>query len=129
VKISAVCRKFFSEVKNTLGFLRLKGELEESPAGIFLTGGGALYRPLAGEMETFFSLPVEMIDSSAAEDISIKEGVANNLKPMLMNQALALAIRETKKGAGFNLRGENSDRKEYMRNSGKISGGWRRLPS
>jgi len=114
VKISAVCQKFFSEVKNTLGFLRLKGELEESPAGIFLTGGGALYRPLAGEMEAFFSLPVEMIDSSAAEDISIKEGVTNNLEPMLMNQALALAIRETKKGAGFNFaRGKFRPKRVY----------------
>jgi hypothetical protein len=65
-------------------------------------------------MEAFFSLPVETIDSSAAEDISIKEGVANNLKPMLMNQALALAIRETKKGAGFNFaRGKFGPKRVY----------------
>ncbi len=102
-KISAVCREFFSEVKNTLEFLRLKGEIEEAPAEIFLTGGGALYRPLTGEMEAFFSLPVEPVDSSAAEDISIKEGVAEGLNSMLMNQAIALATGEVKKGAGFNF--------------------------
>ncbi|MBW2600164.1 MAG: pilus assembly protein PilM, partial [Deltaproteobacteria bacterium] len=92
-RVSAVCRKFFSEVKNTLEFLRLKGELEEAPSRIFLTGGGALYQPFTGEMEAFFSLPVKMVD------ISIAEG----LNPMLMNQAIALATGEGKKGAGFNF--------------------------
>ncbi|MBW2648859.1 MAG: PilN domain-containing protein, partial [Deltaproteobacteria bacterium] len=102
-RVSAVCRKFFSEVKNTLEFLRLKGELEEAPSRIFLTGGGALYQPFTGEMEAFFSLPVKMVDISTAEDISIEERVAEGLNPMLMNQAIALATGEGKKGAGFNF--------------------------
>ncbi|MBW2630660.1 MAG: pilus assembly protein PilM [Deltaproteobacteria bacterium] len=102
-KVSAVCRKFFLEVKNTLEFLKLKEELEEEPGGIFLTGGGALYQPLRDEMENFFSLPVEMVDVSAAEDIGMEEGITEGLNSMLMNQALALATRESKKGVGFNF--------------------------
>jgi len=102
-EISAVCRKFFLEVKNTLEFLKLKGDLEEEPDGIFLTGGGALYQPLRDEMENFFSLPVEMVDVSAAEDIGMEEGIMAGLSPMLMNHALALATRESKKGVGFNF--------------------------
>ncbi|MEA1970471.1 MAG: pilus assembly protein PilM, partial [Thermodesulfobacteriota bacterium] len=102
-KVSAICRKFFLEVKNTLEFLKLKEGLEEKPDGIFLTGGGALYQPLRDEMENFFSLPVEMVDVSAAEDIGMEEGITEGLNPMLMNQALALATREAKKGVGFNF--------------------------
>ena len=102
-KVSAVCRKFFLEIKNTLEFLKLKKELEKEPDGIFLTGGGALYQPLRDEMESFFSLPVEMVDVSASEDIGMEEGFSEGLNPMLMNQALALATREAKKGVGFNF--------------------------
>ncbi len=102
-KVSTVCRKFFLEIKNTLEFLKLKGELEEEPGGIFLTGGGALYQPLRDEMESFFSLPVEMVDISTSEDIGMEKVIMEGLNPMLMNQALALATREAKKGVGFNF--------------------------
>ena len=113
-KISGVCRKFFSEVKNTLQFLGLKGDLKEDPAKIFLTGGGGLYLPLQKEMETFFSLPVELVDISAADDIVMGKEAGKDWNHMLMNQALALAIRETKKGAGFNFaRGEFGTKRKY----------------
>ena len=113
-EISAVCGKFFSEVKNTLQFLKLKGYLKEDPAKVFLTGGGALYPPLQKEMEAFFSLPIEMIDISAADDITMEKEVKNGWNPMLMNHALALAIRETKKSAGFNFaRGEFGPKRKY----------------
>ncbi|MEA3486826.1 MAG: pilus assembly protein PilM [Thermodesulfobacteriota bacterium] len=102
-KVSAACRKFFLEVKNTLEFLKLKEGLEKEPDRIFLTGGGALYQPLRDEMENFFSLPVEMVDVSTAEDIGMEEGITEGLNPMLINQALALATREAKKGVGFNF--------------------------
>jgi len=113
-EISAVCGKFFSEVKNTLQFLKLKGYLKEDPAKVFLAGGGALYPPLQKEMEAFFSLPIEMVDISAADDITMKKEVKNGWNPMLMNHALALAIRETKKSAGFNFaRGEFGPKRKY----------------
>jgi general secretion pathway protein L len=113
-EISVVCGKFFSEVKNTLQFLRLKGYLKENPAKVFLTGGGALYPPLQKKMETFFSLPVEMVDISAADDITMEKEVKNGWNSMLMNQALALAIRETKKGSVFNFaRGEFGPKRKY----------------
>ena len=113
-EISVVCGKFFSEVKNTLQFLRLKGYLKKDPVKVFLTGGGALYPPLQKKMETFFSLPIEMVDISAADDITMKKEAKNGWNPMLMNQALALATRETKKGAGFNFAlGEFGPKRKY----------------
>lgn len=113
-EISVVCGKFFSEVKNTLQFLILKGNLKENPSKILLTGGGALYPPIQKEMEAFFSLPVEMLDISEADDITMEQEVKNRWNPMLMNHALALAIRETKKGAGFNFaRKEFGPKRKY----------------
>ena len=113
-EISAMCGKFFSEVKNTLQSLSLKGHLKEDPAKLFLTGGGGLYLPLQKEMETFFSLPIEMVDISAADDIVMEKEAGKDWNPMLMNQALALAIRETKKNAGFNFaRGEFGPKRKY----------------
>jgi len=113
-EISAVCEKFFSEVKNTLQFLGLKGDLKENPSKILLTGGGALYPPLQKKMGAFFSLPIEMVDISAADDIIMEKEVKNGWNPMLMNQALARAIRDTKKSAGFNFaRGEFGPKRKY----------------
>ena len=113
-EISAMCGKFFSEVKNTLQSLSLKGHLKEDPAKVFLTGGGGLYLPLQKEMETFFSLPIEMVDISAADDIVMEKEAGKDWNPMLMNQALALAIRETKKKSGFNFaRGEFGPKRKY----------------
>ena len=112
--ISVVCKKFFSEVKNTLQFLSLKDIFKENPSKVLLTGGGALYSPLQKKMETFFSLPVEMVDISAADDITMEKEIKNGWNPMLMNQALALTIRETKKGAGFNFAlGEFGPKRKY----------------
>lgn len=113
-EISVVCEKFFSEVKNTLQFLGLKGDLKEDPGKVFLTGGGALYPPLQKKMETSFSLPIEMVDISAADDITMEKEAGKDWNTMLMNQALALAIRETKRNAGFNFaRGEFGPKKKY----------------
>ena len=113
-EISAMCGKFFSEVKNTLQSLSLKGHLKDDPAKVFLTGGGGLYLPLQKKMEAFFSLPIEMVDISAADDITMEKEVKNDWNPMLMNQALALAIRETKRNAGFNFaRGEFRPKRKY----------------
>ena len=113
-EISAMCEKFFSEVKNTLQSLSLKGHLKEDPAKVFLTGSGGLYLPLQKKMETFFSLPIEMVDISAADNIVMEKEAGKDWNPMLMNQALALAIRETKKSSGFNFaRGEFGPKRKY----------------
>ncbi len=114
--ISKVCRKFFLEIRNTLELLKLKEKLGKEPGMIFLTGGGALYRPLREEMEEFFSLPVALCDVSAAKDISMAEGIETCFDPMLMNHALALAAREPKKNAGFNFaRGKFKPKRTYER--------------
>lgn len=103
-EISKVCRKFFSDVKKTLQFLNLKGELDKSVSRIFLTGGGALYPDIREELADYFSVPVDMVDISSADNIRPGGKSREKWDPMLMNHALALATRESKRGAGFNFR-------------------------
>ena len=113
-EISKVCREFFLDVKRTLRLLELKDGLAVEPSKIFLTGGGALYSALREEMEEFFSVPVETVDLSAADNIRLEEKTKKNWIPMLMNHALALAARETKSATGLNFaRGEFGPKRKY----------------
>ncbi|MBE9547104.1 MAG: pilus assembly protein PilM [Proteobacteria bacterium] len=113
-EISGVCHKFFLEVKNTLQFLKWNGYIDKEPSKIFLTGGGALYPGIREELREHFSVPVDMVDISATDNIQMEGTTRKSWNPMLMNQALALATRETKKGAGFNFRrGEFELKRKY----------------
>ena len=107
-------QKFLGEIKNTLQFLGLKGELKSEISKIFLTGGGAIDPLLGQEIENFFSVPVETVDISETDDIRFEGGTGEAWNPMIMNNALALATRETKKAGGFNYAvGKFGPKKKY----------------
>lgn len=109
-EVRATCRNFFGQVRNMLTFLQMRGELENDLTEIVLTGGGALSSILQDELRRFFDVPVELTDLRKTENIQGGE-VWN---PLLMNQALALAIRESRKGDGFNFgTGEFEPRHKY----------------
>ncbi|MEA3470810.1 MAG: PilN domain-containing protein, partial [Thermodesulfobacteriota bacterium] len=111
---SSIYENFLREVQNTLKFLQMKGIMTSGLSKIFLTGDGALSLPLREEMERFFSIPVEIADIAAAGNVEFDDEVRKNWNPALMNQALALAIRETKKGGGFNFAvGEFEPKRRY----------------
>jgi general secretion pathway protein L len=112
--ISETCGQFLRDVKNTLQYLNLKGEYDTEPNRIFLTGGGALYLPLRKKIEGFFSIPVETVDIRETDNIRFSEDVIKDWNPLVMNQALALATREIKKGTGFDYGpGEPGLRRKY----------------
>jgi general secretion pathway protein L len=112
--INGIYQKFLGEIKNTLQFLRLKGELKSEISEIFLTGGGAI-DPLLGQgIENLFSIPVETVDISETDDIRFEGETGEVWNPMIMNNALALATRETKKAGGFNYAvGKFGPKKKY----------------
>ncbi len=113
-EVLKIYKKFLGEIKNTLQFLGLKGELESEVSKIFLTGGGAIDPLLKQEIENFFSVPVEMVDISETDDIRFEGETGEDWYPMMMNNALALATRETKKAGGFNYAvGEFGPKKKY----------------
>jgi len=109
-------RQFFKDVENTIRFLALKGECETDIEALYLTGGGALNPHLRSEIDNFFAVPVVPVDITTTDNISFGEDAGHDWNPMIMNHALALATRPTKKAGGFNFAmGEFGPKKKYVK--------------
>jgi general secretion pathway protein L len=96
--------KFLSELDNTIEFMMLQGQLQEGPQRIYLTGGGALYAPLQDALSRHFAAPVEPPDLLAGGGIQCDLAVRSHWNPLIMNQALALAIAGHKTSQSFSFR-------------------------
>ncbi|MCX5832075.1 MAG: type II secretion system protein GspL [Deltaproteobacteria bacterium] len=97
------CRKLCQELANTMEFMQWGGSMEDGLERIILTGGGSLQRGLKEEMARSFSLPVETMDVAESEGVTLPEGIREAWQPVIMNQALALAIHRPATGRGFNF--------------------------
>lgn len=96
--------KFLSDLDNTIEFMTLQGQLQEGPQRIYLSGGGALYAPLQDALSHHFAAPVEPLDLLAGGAVHCDQAVRSHWNPLIMNQALALAIAGHKTPQGFNFR-------------------------
>jgi type II secretion system protein L len=103
-EITAACQKFFASLKNTMSSLRLSGIVAEDVATVYLTGGGSLYRKLAEDLSRALTVPVERVNVTALAGIKPVGGDDDGWDSMVMNGALALALRPLAKGPGFNFR-------------------------
>ncbi|MGB4549406.1 MAG: pilus assembly protein PilM [Syntrophales bacterium] len=103
-EISQACRRFFDELRNTLQSLKMMGNFEEELTRASLTGGGALCSRLHEEMGRYFGVPVDFVDLASMENIALA-GERDRWNPLLMNEALALAIRPSRGATGFNFKG------------------------
>ena len=110
-EITEACGKFFTSLKNTISSLRMAGLIVEEPDAVWLTGGGSLYRKLAGDLSRAFAVPVERVNVNQLAGIKPVGGDDAGWDSMIMNGALALALRPVSKGPGFNFRQGNSRRK------------------
>ena len=110
-EITEACGKFFTSLKNTISSLRMAGLIVEEPDAVWLTGGGSLYRKLAGDLSRAFAVPVERVNVTQLAGIKPVGGDDAGWDSMIMNGALALALRPVSKGPGFNFRQGNSRRK------------------
>src|SRR4030042_6049022 len=102
--ISAVCRQFCRELKNTVEFMKLNGALKSDLSHITVTGGGSLNTHLQKEMEDYFGLPVEILDIAQSEQIEIEENLREKYSPSIMNTALAGALEIFDGRKSFNFR-------------------------
>jgi len=120
--VQGLWREFFAELKRTLAYLRWNGEMESAPAAVYLAGGGALCAPFRQAMAQYLCLPVACPDLAALMGVVLDEALKNDWEPLVMNQALALALRPPRSSAGFDFSG--ALRKE-KRGSGELL---KRLP-
>jgi type II secretory pathway component PulL len=82
----------------------MSGLVEEDPATLWLTGGGSLYRKLAEDLSRTLTAPVERVNVTQLAGIKPVGGSDAGWDSMIMNGALALALRPVSKGPGFNFR-------------------------
>ncbi|SEM51986.1 general secretion pathway protein L [Syntrophus gentianae] len=94
----------FQEIVDTLQLLAVKGLLEAPSAHIYLTGGGVLDEALRKDLESFFKLPVLVVDLLKRRGIALQGKNPMSWNAPLMNQALALALRGMTASRGFNFR-------------------------
>ena len=102
-EIFCVCERFFAELGRTMQFLNLRGT-GETPSRLVVTGGGALYKGFLDGLARYFSLQVEKLDLRTLRHVSMPAEAMNSWNPMRMNNALALAMRGSRKENGFNFR-------------------------
>jgi general secretion pathway protein L len=91
-------------VENTIhAFASQKNETVH-PERIFFTGAGALNPETEGLLSRFFDIPAERVNLSRDKRVHMDENISENWNPALMNGALALALRDSRHGQGFNFR-------------------------
>ena len=98
------CRRFCSELKNTIEYMKINGVLQNEPKQITVTGGGSLFIPLQKELENCFSCPVEVLDFFRSKQLEIEEDIRSQLQPQIMNTAIAAAMRIFAGKKSFNFR-------------------------
>ncbi|MBU0651994.1 MAG: pilus assembly protein PilM, partial [Proteobacteria bacterium] len=121
--IREICDRFFSELKNTQAFLLHQNGLDEAPARIILTGGGARTPGIAEGLSRVFAVAVEQTNLIASGGFEIDTALRSSWDQVVMDQALALATRPLGRGSGFNFRQRAS---EARAGYGEIRDRWKK---
>jgi general secretion pathway protein L len=112
--VKPLVQAFCQEVHNTLHAFRCELREEARPQKVFLSGGGALYAGMAAMLQESLELPVEPVDLAEQAGLEMDEDTSEGWNPLLMNSALALALRNIKGKDSFNLRvGKFSKQRRY----------------
>ncbi len=120
-QIESCLRSFCTDVQYTLHAFGSQTAKTVRPQSVFITGSGALYPDTENLLSRFLDLPVERIDLATDSRIHMDENIAGAWNPELMNNALALAVREAKQGLGFNFRRDGFEvKKQYFRHNKEI---------
>ena len=109
------CRQFGRELKNTVEYLILNGQLQQEPADIIFSGGGALFAPLIEELKKIFSCPVTPLNLIQKKNLEVEDGIKASFNPLIMNTALAASLRVSSRRPSFNFR-----REEFAAARGKL---------
>lgn len=103
-EIESRLRTFCTNVQNTMHAFAWQIKKEIRPEKVFFTGSGALYPDTGDLLKGFLDIPVEQVDLRGNRKVRFESGVARVWNPGLMDNALALALRDDRQGQGFNFR-------------------------
>lgn len=101
--LAAVCRS----IKLTLRGYQVETGNTLQPDKVFITGPGGVIPETAETVSKILGIPVVLLNlRETVKTIQLNSQLVNLYNPALMDNALALAIRESKKAKGFNFRRE-----------------------
>jgi general secretion pathway protein L len=96
-----------NSIKLTLHGFQAETGNTNKPGKVFITGPGGLIPETAEIVSKGLTLPVSLLNlRETAGNIQLSAHLASLYNPALMDNALGLAIRESKKTKGFNFRRE-----------------------
>jgi len=115
-KLETISKSLRLCVKNTLRSFCMQMKRDIKPEKAFITGMGSQYPGIIDVLTDQIGIPVEQINISKDKNIRMDDNIAGQWIPALMDGALSLAVREIKKGHGFNLRkGEFEVKKNFLK--------------
>jgi len=114
-KIESLFSSFCVDVQHTIHAFEGWRKGEVKPEGAFITGEGSLYPETESILERALNIPVERINAARDARVAMDDEIAQAWDPATMDNALALALRDTKQGMGFNFRkGEFEVKTRYV---------------
>lgn len=111
IAVKDLCRT----ISNTLMAFVDQTDEQRRPAKVFVTGSVMSCPGIKELIERFLELQVEQIDLRNSCNVEADAAIAANWQPGLMDNALALALRSGKPGAGFNFRRDEFEAKKPSR--------------
>jgi len=112
-------KSFFTLVRNTIHGYGEQNNITIHPEKIFFTGTETMSPDTKSLLSSFFDVPAEQVDLSRNEKVSMDATIAQAWNPVLMGNALALALRDTKHEQGFNFRKDEFEKKKHYFGSKK----------
>ena len=103
-EIESRLRTFCTNVQNTMHAFAWQIKKEIRPGKVYFTGTGVLHPETGNLLERFLDIPVEQVDLRGNRKVRLESDVARVWNPGLMDNALALALRDDRQGQGFNFR-------------------------
>jgi general secretion pathway protein L len=103
-KMETVSGSLHFFIKSTLRSFSMQMKKVINPEKAYITGMRSQYRGIADILSRHLEIPVEKIEMRRDKGISMDYSIETKWNPALMDGALSLAVREIKKGHGFNLR-------------------------
>jgi len=105
-------QSFCTKIKNTIHDFETQNNITISPEKILFSGKMAMLPNTENHLTKFLNIPAEQIDLSINNKIDMVENAVQNWNPALMNNALALSLRENRHGQGFNFRKDQFKKKK-----------------
>ncbi|MFH1123567.1 MAG: PilN domain-containing protein [Pseudomonadota bacterium] len=112
-RIESSLEGFCTAVQNTIHAFSWLKKTALRPEKVFFTGFWALYPETGSLLGRFLNMPAEQVNVRRDRRVRMAESIAKVWRPPLMDHALAIALREDKRGQGFNFRRDEFEVKRH----------------